>query len=72
MSCGDDGRVVVADCFFWKVKDYFSSEKLQTLEMVVQIVTDARRQVRAIAIVRGGSGHRNLALLDQNGTYEFQ
>ena len=48
VSCGEDGRVVVADYHLWKVKDYFSSEKLQTVEMVLQIVTDARNCADAV------------------------
>jgi WD40 repeat protein len=48
ISCGDDGRIVVADYHFWKVKDYCSSERLQTVEIVFQIVTDACNQVDAV------------------------
>ena len=42
ISCGDDGRVVVGDYDFWKVKDYKSDEKLKVLEIVQNLVNDAR------------------------------
>lgn len=45
VSAGDDGRIVVADYQFWKVKDYLNSEKLQTVDMVLQIVSDAKAQL---------------------------
>eukprot|EP00960_Hanusia_phi_P019686 581338-Hanusia_phi.AAC.3 len=44
ISCGDDGRVVVGDYDFWKVKDYKSDEKLKVLEIVQNLVIDAREK----------------------------
>lgn len=42
ISCGDDGRVVVADYEFWKIKDYFSDEYLKVVELVLSVVSDVK------------------------------
>ena len=70
VSCGDDGRVVVADCHFWKVKDYFTSEKLQTVEMVVQIVTDARRQLDMVSKAEQHAGSLQVKLASEEAKLE--
>lgn len=51
ISCGDDGRVVVADYEFWKIKDYFSDEYLKVVELVLRSVEPTlsfRGQIQAL------------------------
>lgn len=48
ISCGDDGRIVIGDASFWKVKDYRSDQRLKVVQYVIDVVQEAVKLAREV------------------------